>query len=77
MTGLLARPERETRNRRAEGAKASAVDRREDDGAGSAAGRGAASLDTVPAISRGVGWRLGEQVWWGVGHGLTGGCCEV
>jgi hypothetical protein len=50
MTGLLARPARETRNRRAEGAKASAAERRDEEGSGAAAGPGAASLGTVPAM---------------------------
>jgi len=59
MMGLLARPARETRNRRAEGA-AKAADRRDGEGSGAAAGLGAASLETVPAIfASGVGEETG------------------
>jgi hypothetical protein len=55
MTGLLARPAMETRNRRGEGAKARVAERRDAGGSSAAAGRGAASLDTVPVIAAGVG----------------------
>lgn len=77
MTGLLARPARETRKRRAEGAKASAAERRDCEGSGpAAAGLGAASLGTVPAIAAllpGLGLVRG-RLGWLVAHG---GCCEV
>ena len=63
MTGLLARPARETRNRRAKGAKASAAERRDGEGSGAAAAGLAASLGTVPAmvasqagVASEVGW---------------------
>uniref|UniRef100_A0A0A9EQD7 IDP2350 n=1 Tax=Arundo donax TaxID=35708 RepID=A0A0A9EQD7_ARUDO len=55
MIGLLARPARETRNRRAEGAKARAAERKDAGGSGAAADLGAATLDTVPLIAVG-GW---------------------
>lgn len=51
MTGLLARPARETRKRRAEGAKASAAVCTDREDSGEAAGLGAASLGTVPAMA--------------------------
>ena len=73
MTGLLARPAMETRNRRGEGAKARAAERRDAGGSSAAAGRGAASLDTVPVIAAGVGGICEEgEDGWGGGWSLTG-----
>jgi hypothetical protein len=72
MMGLLARPAMETRNRRAEGANPRAAERR-DAGGSSAAGRGAASLDTVPVIAAGVGWWEPQGGMGGVGLVAHGG----
>jgi len=76
MMGLLARPATETVARRGEGANARAAVRRDAGRSGAAAGRGAASLDTVPVIAARRGLLVGRADGMGglVAHG-DGGCC--
>jgi hypothetical protein len=79
MMGLLARPAMETLTRRGEGAKARAAVRRDAGRSGAAAGRGAASLDTVPVIAarRGCWWEVRGRADGTGGLVAHGGCCEV
>jgi len=79
MMGLLARPAMETLTRRGEGAKARAAVRRDAGRSGAAAGRGAASLDTVPVIAarRGCWWEVRGRADGMGGLVAHGGCCEV
>lgn len=70
--GILARPATETRTRRGEGAKAIAAARRDAGRSGGAAGRGAASLDTVPVIAARRGWWGARGGAGRMGVGVTG-----